>query len=88
MRIHWQGFDYQSVCHYSKTTFAMKTQAVKFDYQSVCHYSKTAGNYRDIHVPFDYQSVCHYSKTTCKSNTGYKGLTTSQFVTTPKQEGE
>ena len=34
-------FDYQSVCHCSKTMNVCTVFICKFDYQSVCHCSKT-----------------------------------------------
>ena len=34
---------------------------------------------------FDYQSVCHCSKTDAALDDVYNSLTTSQFVTAPKQ---
>ena len=78
-------FDYQSVCHYSKT-MAQRTSTVRsFDYQSVCHYSKTVIADFQQFYGFDYQSVCHYSKTCESAGQSDDGLTTSQFVTTPKR---
>ena len=35
-------FDYQSVCHCSKTGVCRTSSGAPFDYQSVCHCSKTA----------------------------------------------
>ena len=35
-------FDYQSVCHCSKTLDVCADKNLGFDYQSVCHCSKTA----------------------------------------------
>ena len=55
-----------------------------FDYQSVCHYSKTLDPLASGYTEFDYQSVCHYSKTDVVHGAIREGLTTSQFVTTPK----
>ena len=36
-------FDYQSVCHCSKTVDKRNHHIDLFDYQSVCHCSKTVG---------------------------------------------
>ena len=57
-----EQFDYQSVCHCSKTGCAHVASDV-FDYQSVCHCSKTYNDGYRIENMFDYQSVCHCSKT-------------------------
>ena len=57
----------------------------KFDYQSVCHCSKTLPLSLLQVGRFDYQSVCHCSKTLLLCLLLAKSLTTSQFVTAPKQ---
>ena len=56
-------FDYQSVCHCSKTEKNAEALYNRFDYQSVCHCSKTLGRSQCLGRWFDYQSVCHCSKT-------------------------
>ena len=57
-----EQFDYQSVCHCSKTGEWREVYEQRFDYQSVCHCSKTGCAHVASDV-FDYQSVCHCSKT-------------------------
>ena len=56
-------FDYQSVCHCSKTKHRQRQLLSQFDYQSVCHCSKTLTCAALTCASFDYQSVCHCSKT-------------------------
>ena len=63
-QLHGAQFDYQSVCHCSKTPCLSRMLVMEFDYQSVCHCSKTAVGRDDAVLRFDYQSVCHCSKTT------------------------
>ena len=80
-------FDYQSVCHCSKTASPLRCSQPSFDYQSVCHCSKTGEPAECSPRRFDYQSVCHCSKTSRPPCQARCGLTTSQFVTAPKQQG-
>ena len=81
-------FDYQSVCHCSKTTTRCRGTPPWFDYQSVCHCSKTGRRCDHRACWFDYQSVCHCSKTIIRANAPTASLTTSQFVTAPKPDAE
>ena len=48
-------FDYQSVCHCSKTLEFSFRQLPRFDYQSVCHCSKTHRHEPPLTSKFDYQ---------------------------------
>ena len=77
-------FDYQSVCHCSKTVRPGIPNVPVFDYQSVCHCSKTRISAHRLSICLITSQFVTAPKQAATVTALFAGLITSQFVTAPK----
>ena len=80
------SFDYQSVCHCSKTAMIQQDKIEAFDYQSVCHCSKTKPSYTSPPHGLITSQFATAPKLRLLVFLLVVGLITSQFATAPKPD--